>query len=46
VLPVLPGMSSVAQAEHLLGFFEAAEEERDYSVIGSFSSAEAVGKCV
>jgi len=46
VLTVLPGMSSVAQAEHLLGFFEATEAERDYSVIGSFSPAEAVGKCV
>ncbi len=46
VLTVLPGMSSVAQTEELLGFFEAAGAERDYSVIGSFSPAEAVGKCV
>ncbi len=46
VLTVLPGMSSVAQAEHLLGFFEAAEAEKDYSVIGHFSPSEAVGKCV
>ena len=46
VLTVLPGMSSVAQVEKLLGFFEAAEAERDYSVIGSFSPSEAVGKCV
>ncbi len=46
VLTVLPGMSSVAQAEHLLGFFEAKESQKDYSVIGSFSPAEAVGKCV
>jgi len=46
VLTVLPGMNSVAQAEHLLGFFEASEEEKDYSVIGSFSPADAVGKCV
>jgi len=46
VLTVLPGMSSVAQVEHLLGFFEASEEERDYSVIGTFSPADAVGKCV
>ena len=46
VLTVLPGMSSVAQAEHLLGFFDAEEAEKDYSVIGSFSPAEAVGKCV
>ena len=46
VLTVLPGMSSVAQAEHLLGFLDATEEEKDYSMIGSFSPAEAVGKCV
>lgn len=46
VLTVLPGMSSVAQVEHLLGFFDAEEAEKDYSVIGSFSPAEAVGKCV
>ncbi len=46
VLTVLPGISSVKQAEHLLGFFAASEEERDYSIIGSFSPADAVGKCV
>lgn len=46
VLTVLPGMSSVVQAEHLLGFFGAEEAEKDYSIIGSFSPAEAVGKCV
>lgn len=46
VLTVLPGISSVEQVEHLLGFFTASEEERDYSIIGSFSPADAVGKCV
>lgn len=46
VLTVLPGMSSVAQAKHLLGFFDATEAERDYSLVGSFSPADAVGKCV
>lgn len=46
VLTVLPGMSGVEQVEHLLKFFEAEEGEKDYSVIGSFSPAEAVGKCV
>lgn len=39
-------MSSAAQVEHLLVFFGEAEAEKDYSVIGSFSPAEAVGKCV
>lgn len=46
VLTVLPGMSSVSEVEHMLGFFDATDEERDYSVIGSFSPADAVGKCV
>ena len=46
VLTVLPGMSGVEQVERLLGFFEAEEGEKDYSVIGTFSPAEAVGKCV
>lgn len=46
VLTVLPGMNSVQQAEHLLEFFSAPDVEKDYSVIGSFSPADAVGKCV
>lgn len=46
VLTVLPGYGSAAQVEELLGFFEASEGERDYSVLGSFSPAEAQGKCV
>lgn len=46
VLTVLPGMSSVSQVEHLLGFFNASKKERDYSIIGSFSPADALGKCV
>lgn len=46
VVCVLPGMSSVGQVENLLGFFQAAETEKDYSVLGSFSPPDAVGKCV
>ena len=46
VLTVLPGMSSVEQVDHLLGFFDASEEEKDYSLIGSFSPGDARGKCV
>lgn len=46
VLTVLPGISSVSQVEHLLGFFTASAKEQDYSIIGSFSPADAVGKCV
>lgn len=46
VLTVLPGMSSVKQIKHLLGFFEATPEEKDYSVLGSFTPPDAVGKRV
>lgn len=46
VLTVLPGMSSVEQINHLLGFFAASPEEKDYSVLGSFTPPDAVGKCV
>lgn len=46
VLTVLPGMNSVEQVEHLLRFFEASDAEKDYSLIGSFSPADAVGRCV
>ncbi len=46
VLTVLPGASSVEQVEQLLAFLESSEAERDYSLIGSFKPAEAVGKCV
>ncbi len=46
VLTTLPGANTVAQVERLLKFFETTEEERDYSMIGSFKPAEAVGKCV
>jgi len=46
VLSVLPGMSSKTQVENLLGFFDATDEERDYSAIGAFKPREAKGKCV
>lgn len=46
VLTVLPGASSVGQVEQLLGFLEASEEEKDYSVIGSFKPADAIAKDV
>ena len=46
VLTVLPGAGQVAQVEFLLGFFDAPDAARDYSVISTFSPADAVGKCV
>lgn len=46
VLTVLPGVHSVAEVKHLLGFFEAGAEERDYSVIGTFTPKDVTGTCV
>ena len=46
VLTVLPGLHSVADVKHLLGFFEAGAEERDYSVIGTFTPKDVTGTCV
>lgn len=46
VLTVLPGLRGTEDLRRLLGFFEAAEEEKDYSVLGSFASREAEGVCV
>lgn len=46
VLTVLCGVRDRADLESLLGFFDAPESERDYSVIGTFAPAEAEGVCV
>ena len=46
VLTVLPGIGSLEQLDSLLKFFDAPEEEKDCSVIGSFKPADAAGKCV
>lgn len=46
VLTVLPGIRSAADVRELLGFFDAAPEERDYSVLGTFTPRDAVGNCV
>lgn len=46
VLALVPGMRNRDEVQQLLGFFDAPEEERDYSILGSFSPADAVGKCV
>lgn len=46
VLTVLPGVHSVDDVKHLLGFFEAGAEERDYSVIGTFTPKDVTGTCV
>mgnify|MGYP002545147682 FL=1 len=46
VLTVLPGASNSKELKNILGFLSASDEEKDYSVIGTFSPADAVGKCV
>ncbi len=46
VMTVLPGVRDREDLRRLLGFFDAGADERDYSVIGSFTPAEAEGVCV
>lgn len=46
VLTVLPGIRGKADLEHILGFFDAPPEERDYSVIAGFAPQDISGKCV
>ena len=46
VLTVLPGIRGKADLERILGFLDAAPEEKDYSVLGSFAPQDADGICV
>ena len=46
VITVLPGVRSRADLERVLEYFDAKDEEKDWSVIGTFAPADAVGKCV
>lgn len=46
VLTVLPGIHDVEDVKALLGFFEAADEEKNYSVLGSFTPRDVAGVCV
>lgn len=46
VLTVLPGIRNVEDVKRLLGFFESSPEEKDYSVLGTFTPKEALGACV
>ena len=46
VLTVMEGAADIAQLEENLRYFEASEEERDYSVIGSLTPEDTKGKCV
>ncbi len=46
VLTVLPGARNVDEVRELLGFLDASPEERDYSVLGTFTPSDAAGTCV
>lgn len=46
VVTVLPGVRDLEDLKQLLGFFSAAPEEKDYSVLGTFAPQEAEGSCV
>lgn len=46
VLTVVGGLGNIAQLKEILTYLDATPEEKDYSVIGSFTPDESVGKCV
>lgn len=46
VLTVVGGPGNVAQLKQILTYLETTPQERDYSVIGSFTPDDSVGKCV
>lgn len=46
VLTVLPGVRGKADLQRILGFSDAAPEEKDYSVLGTFAPQDAAGICV
>lgn len=46
VITVLPGVRTVSDLDELLTYPSSTKEERDYSIIGEFTPASAVGNCV
>ncbi len=46
VLTVLPGVRDKKDLERILGFLNASEGEKDYSVLGGFTPKESSGVCV
>ncbi len=46
VLTVLPGVRNREDLKRILGYLTATEEEKDYSVLGSFTPKESSGVCV
>ena len=46
VLTVLPGAQSVQEVDTLLRYYDQADDDLDYSIVGTFAPPEANGKCV
>ena len=46
VLAVVPGVRNLDDLNALLGFCDASDSEKDYSIIGQFTPAAAQGNCV
>lgn len=46
VLTVVGGPGNIKQLKEMLAYLDATAEERDYSIIGTFTPDESVGKCV
>lgn len=46
VLAVVPGVRNMADLDMLLGFSDASAQEKDYSIVGSFTVETVTGTCV
>ena len=46
VLTVLPGVRNQKDLQRVLGYLDATEAQRDYSILGSFTPQESSGICV
>lgn len=46
VVSVLPGFANEKELREVLSFFDSTQEEKDYSVIGTFTPDSSIGKCV
>ncbi len=46
VLVTVPGVQTMEHLDTLLGFLKASEEEKDYSVIATFTADKVMGTCV
>lgn len=46
MLTVLPGIRNTEDVKLLSDFFKASDEERDYSIIGTFTPKDVTGTCV